>query len=239
MDIWLAAVIAMVVFTFAVYRIKIYIELVYTRQDADDQLLVRVWLLYHLIEYQMEVPMLELYDMSSILLTKSEIEVSDSKISTITRREKRFLGKVWGIFLHRPRKWHAMLRQFSYYSKLYAKMMNRLMGEISCERIVGKTRVGVGDPALTSLVVGLMWAAIGHIYLLMHQRLKDTAKPSFHITPDFRNLSVDVKYQCIISVRVGNVINAILTFVNFPLKEATDSGRTSYTEFDENGNGKH
>ncbi|MBP2649803.1 MAG: hypothetical protein H6Q74_628 [Firmicutes bacterium] len=238
METWLAACLALAVVLAAACHMKIFIELEYNRQADDDRLVVRVWLM-RWINYQMEVPLVGVLEKNNVPWVEAELEVAGNKITPKPGREQRYVKNLWQEYWHHTKKWYYLLRQVRYYTKLYRKIMNKIIDKLVCEKLVIKTKIGIGDPALTGIVVGLLWTIKSRLYLTMRRRLMVMAVPSFNVVPDFNAVGLEIRVQCIISVQVGNVIDAVLSIIKYPFKEATERGRASNTEFDENGNGKH
>lgn len=239
METWIAVSLASVIFSYAVSRIKIYIKLNYRRKAADDQLSVDVYFIKHFFTYHLDVPVVRIMSFNGLPWLKSEVEGGEEEVDTNPKRERRFAENMVDIYRNRPRKWRRIVKDFKHYTKLYNKFIERIMRRLTCEKISWQTRFGSDDAAVTSMGAGLFWLLKSQIYAFLKRRVKFAAKPEFQVIPVFSAIAFDVELECIFSIRLGNVINATLSQINFPRKGVKDSGRAPNTKFNENCNGKH
>ncbi|MBP2644734.1 MAG: hypothetical protein H6Q75_174 [Firmicutes bacterium] len=239
METLLAAIMALIALSAIILRIKVSVLLDYNRAAENDTLSVSIWLLRRLIEYRMEVPLINIWDTYIVPWAKAEIEAGEEKFTNKPERERRFVKKTIKAFLEHTRLWRKLHCQIRWFTRIYKYVMNILMKNLVCEKLVCKTKVGTGDAALTGLAAGAFWPVISLLYMGMERRVMMIHQPCFELTPDYCKSRVEVNFQCIISVRLGNVINAFLRILQFPYEEACEYGRASNTELDEDSHGKH
>jgi hypothetical protein len=208
METWLSVWLATTLIGVALARLRIYIVLNYHRRKADDTLTVEVHLLRRLLTYHLEVPLIQLSERGGLLWLESHLKTGREKTVTHTDAEQRFTAHTWDIFLHDPSHWKYLICQFDYYTKLYNHFMRRVLAALVCEKLSWETRFGADDAATTSLMTGFLWYLKSQTYSLMKRRLKYVPRPSLNVTPLYTWVGLEVDFQCIFSIRLGNVINA-------------------------------
>ena len=205
-------------------RVNIYISLTYWRQDNDDHIIVDVYLLRKLICYTITIPVIKTTDRTGIVWLVSEIETAKGDVHTHAERERRFIQNLWRIYLHYPRKFRRMLRQFRYFTRLYKTFIRKVLASLYCERLYWKTTFGAEDAAVTGIAVGALWAIKGLAYHAVRQRVKFSKRPEIAVVPVFGQQRFEVNFQCIFRLRVGNVITATYSLFNSKRKGAVGSG---------------
>jgi hypothetical protein len=238
-ETWVALWLAAAVVGYAVSRIRIYITLRYRRVSTDDSVAVDVALLNNIIHYHIDIPVVRIAERYGLPWLESKLETGQGEVETKSRREQVFIKNTWDIYRFHPRKWRTLLRTLRYYTRLYKKFTGHILARMTCEKLFWRTRLGTEDAALTSLASGALWAFKSQVYVYLKRRVKFAVAPAFQVSPIFNAAAFDVEFECIFSIRLGNVINAMLSLVNFPLKGETGSGRTPNSKFDENSYGKH
>lgn len=231
--------IAWVVVYLVLGRLKVYISLNYSRKGKDDLVRVDVYLLRRFVMYRLEIPVLKLAEQSKLPWFESELDVEEGKAKTYSDREQRFVKNTIDIYLNHPAKWRELLKSFRYYTRLYRKFMSRVLKDVTCEQLCWRTKLGVDDAAITSMIVGLLWAFKNSAVVLLRRRIKFIARPVLQVVPLFSHVGFETEVQCIFTIRLGNVINATLSLVNLAWKGAMDNGRTPNTKLNENSDGKH
>lgn len=208
METWLSVWLATTLLGVAVARLRVYIALDYHRRKADDELAVEVYLLRRLLVYRLEVPLVQLSERGGLTWVESKLGSGREKSETHVDAEQRFAAKTWDIFLRHPGHWNCLVRQLDYYTRLYNYFMSRLLAALVCEKLSWETRFGTDDPAATSLMTGLLWFIKTQTYTFMKRRLKFVPRPWLQVTPLYNWVGLEVDFQCIFSIRLGNVINA-------------------------------
>jgi hypothetical protein len=208
METWLSVLVAAAVVGFALARIKIFIVMEYHRKKADDRLSIEVYLLRRLIVYRLEVPLVQLSERGGLAWLESQLRAGREKTKTHVEAEQRFLGNTWDIFLHDASHWSYLVKMIDHYTKLYKEFTDKLLASLVCEKLAWETRFGADDPAATSMMTGLLWFIKYQTYSSMKKRLKAAGRPHLQVTPLYTWVGLEVDFQCIFSIRLGNVINA-------------------------------
>jgi len=86
---------------------------------------------------------------------------------------------------------------------------NRFFKEIVCQRLAWKTNIGLGDPALTALSTGGIWAAKSILYMNLQRNVQvNFHKPVYEVNPVFNKTEFRVAFDCIFTFRFGHIIIA-------------------------------
>lgn len=70
------------------------------------------------------------------------------------------------------------------------------------------TRFGVGDPALTGLLTGVVWSIKGTVFGLLNRNMRLLREPVIRVDPDFQSFTFRTTVRCIVRVRLGDIITA-------------------------------
>jgi Protein of unknown function (DUF2953). len=187
----------------------------------------------------MKVPVIEIVQSNSLPWLESEIETANRKAKTHITREKQFIKKAFQMSLKHPQRFFRALNSVKYYTRLYQRIIMGVVNSLSCERLHWKIKYGSDDAALTGLIGGAFWAFKGMLVTVLKQRFVFTSHPKIAITPVFGQACFEVEFQCIFSLRLGKVINAMAILLNNRGKGAATSGGTSNSRANEDSNGKH
>lgn len=236
MEIWLTVLLAAALVGYTFSRVKIRICLQYHRQGTDDILSVDVYLLNRMLEYRLEIPVIKLTKDSGQPDVK--VQKVGPGLETHAESERYVLNPV-DIYLHHPQKWRQIIHEINFYIHLYRRFARQLQRNMTCEGFYWQTRFGNDDAALTGMIVGAFWVIKSEILVMLQRRLKFSAMPNIKVIPVYDSAVFEVAFKCIFAIRVGNVINAMFSLVNFPQKEVKSSERSSDPKFDENSDGKH
>lgn len=213
METWLAVWLASTLLILAMARMKLFISLSYSRRGDDDRLDIDVYAFKKLISYHFEVPLIRLVRRGGLPWPESVLDTADGQAETRAGAEQRFVRNTWRIFRHHPRHWHHLMKQFRYYTRIYKRLTRSILVAVACEKLSWRTGLGTGDAALTGISAGLLWQMKTQTYAYMQRRLKSVARPTFRVSPLYAREGVEIELECIFSIRLGNVINAIATAI--------------------------
>lgn len=229
METLLAVGLASTLFSFFLYRTKVKIYLAYRRNKDDDLLCVDVYLLRKMLLYHMEVPVIRVVNREKLPWLESEIETKKGDVETHAKREQVFVRNTADIYLYHPAKWRELISEFRYYTRLYNKFMKKVLDGIVCEHFCWKTRFGSADAAVTGLWVGVLWAVKYMFFSRIKRKMLFIKRPDIQVVPDFKHAGFQAEFECILSIRLGNVINAMLSLIQIPRRKgAKGSERTSH-----------
>ncbi len=213
METWLALCLATVLLVLAASRLKLFISLFYRRQGEDDRLDIDVYALEKLVHYHLEVPRARLARRGGLPWPEAVVDTPGGQAETRAGKEQRFVRNTWKIFRHHPRHWHYLMKQLRYYTRIYKRLIARILAALACEKLSWRTGFGAGDAALTGMATGLLWTFKTQTYAYMQRRLKSVARPVIRVSPLYTRDGVEIELECIFSITLGNVINAIATTI--------------------------
>lgn len=193
---------------------KIYIKLKYQRDGSNDYIAIDVYSYGKLLAYSMQVPMIEMTDIKNSLWLKSKIKVGHSQDETNIKREQRFIKKTLDYYILHPKRLKGVIRLVRYYTRLYCRVMNKYIKSMHCERIQWNTLYGSEDAEQTGIVTGMLWTVKGLLITRLKKRVIVTNAPIINVNFLFGHNSFKVDFDCIFSIRLGNVINAMRILYN-------------------------
>ena len=186
----------------------------YQRDESDDYISVDVYILKGLLAYSIQVPMIEIGDSKQLLWLKSKIQTGQSQDETHIKREQRFIKKTVKFYMLHPRRLRDVVKLVHYYARLYSQVMGGLVKNFHCEKLQWKTMYGSEDAEKTGIVTGMFWTIKELMITRLEKRIIITNNPIIHVNPIFGQNSFKVDFQCIFSMRLGNVIHAIRILYN-------------------------
>lgn len=198
---------------YVISRISIYIHLRIFRSSDDDYVMVDVYLPHGMHLYTMKVPVIDLVIRNHFPWLESEIETKKGETRTHSLREQRFIKNLFNIYVKHPRKLNRLFRVYRYYQQMYCRFMHRVIKTICCEKFYWRTTLGSEDAAMTAMLSGMLWSVKAMILTFLQKRTNFTAKPVIKVQPSFEKQGFEMDFQCIFSIKLGNLINALKSAV--------------------------
>lgn len=214
MEIWFIITLANIVITCLLFYSKLYIALKYQRDGSNDYIGVDVYIFRRLLAYSMQVPMIELGDTKNPFWLKSKIKTGQKEDETHIKREQRFVKKNLKFYMLHPRRLRRVVRLVRFYTGLYCKVMEEITHSLQCDELHWKTAYGSEDAAITGIGTGVLWSVKALVITRLKKYVIVTKRPTIDVNPIFGHNSFKVDFQCIFSIRLGNVINAVRIFYN-------------------------
>ena len=210
--ILLMAAMAAVMFT------RIRFEVAFNRRGTDDYLKIEMRAVGGLIRYKTEVPVLELEKFFVEPIIKMEADIES--VVTHPIEDKGMLVKIpLAILL---KNLPVFIRQGIIHTARYKIVMYRFLKNVRCHHLVWKTEIGLGDPAYTGIISGLLWGVKGFAFSMFRSHIGTMTKPpSFSVLPCFDSTCLKLDFRCIFDLRIGHIITAGLKFVKLRLKAET------------------
>ncbi len=224
----LAAVLALLTVGYIILRFKVFIILDYRRKRNDDHISISVCLIRKtMVLYRMDIPIVEFTKREGLAWLESKIETIGDDVqpdyknesNTHFKREERFIETA----IKYPHEARRTIRFMQYYLKLYRKLTNKITSSLKCETLYWKTTFGFSDAAITGILAGFFWMIKGVILNRLKNRTILTSQPVINVIPVFEHVTFEIDFRCIFSVRIGNVISAAISILNFKSKEVTSN----------------
>ncbi|MBM6617454.1 DUF2953 domain-containing protein [Bacillus suaedaesalsae] len=197
--IWLYIVGGLLLFLILLLISKLHITISFSHKKDDDQLTIkfRVWL----FRYTLNIPLIRVDQETNSIVVAKKKEKEEPKSKQFTAQEilnsfkdtKEILQHV--ISLHR--------------------IVSKFFSKVRVHKLEWHTNFGIGDAALTGVLVGAGWALKGSIIGLISRYMRLKEVPEMSITPLFLQVYSQTQIKCIISFRIGNAILAGIRIVKF------------------------
>ena len=219
---WMIVASAGILVGYILFKINLYIELRYVRKEQNDLVVISIYIFKRFMLYQLQVPFAEMTAAGGVPWFKSELSVGKEEVHTFPRREKRFLYRLFHIYLYHPAYWGKLMKKFQNYSNTYYYFVGRISRQVCCEKLRLRVCVGTEDAALTSLLAGIFWI-IGSWYVTsLQQRICFTRLPQTAIHPQFGASCFTIDFVCILRLTIGDVITTTLSTANYSRKGAAN-----------------
>ncbi|WP_160317166.1 DUF2953 domain-containing protein [Oxobacter pfennigii] len=203
-----------------------YTEIIFHRMNNDDHLEINVMLFFKLIKLRFKIPYIEVMmkkGLKPAVKVKSEVSKISENKSLLTFDE---LKKIYD--------------KFKIYYPKYKKILDYIISKTSIQSLIWNSKIGIGDAALTALASGAAWALKGNIMAFIMAK-KNPSKIYFHVHPDYYRVLFETDFNCIISIRIANIIIAgikiVCVFIINKIKGGEGYERSSNSRSDENYHG--
>ena len=191
------------------------INLFFVRDNKDDFLNFRVNTFFSLLRFNVEVPLLQ-QETPFDLTMEAELKAGEDKFIG----EKKAKFSVFALDYEKIRLFITWVRDnkgmLQYISNFYSKAM-------TVEKLNLRISAGFPDAALTGLIAGLFWSAVGTIVPVLQRRLRFAEQPRFAFQPDFNTQAVSkIYFDAVVSFRLGHLMLGSLMFMSTILRGGKD-----------------
>lgn len=209
MECWLLIILSKILLLCLLYYTKIYLILKCKRDESNDYIGVEVYIMRRLLLYSMQVPIINMTREKESLWVESKIKTGKNQDKTHTVREQKFIKENLKFYITHPRKLKQIIKQLRYYTRIYYRVMDNIVKSLQCEKLCWKTSYGSEDAAVTGSMVGILWTVKALLLTNLQKKVIFKTKPLIHVNPIFGHTQLKVDFQCIFSIRLGNVITAM------------------------------
>lgn len=183
--------------------VRVRFEVAYHRKGKDDHLKVEMTALRGLIRYRTEVPIIDLdqYFLKPFLKMETDIE----GVVSHPIQDKGMVVKIPILVI--LRKLPLYLKNGLRLLNRYNSALRRLLKSIRCHNLSWTTSFGLGDPAYTGMVTGMLWGIKGFIFRVFRSNVGAMLKPpEFSVVPCFNDTCFKLDFNCIFDLRIGHII---------------------------------
>ena len=215
MIIWILIEIILLIFIFSaiIFILPIKLRVNLEKSGENEDFYVKIGIAPGISSFQGEVDLFKVYlkGLLPYILLQTETN-STNKIYV----EKPWLNLKKLIEVSPPFRTGILLKLF----KRIFEMNSRFFKKIVCQRLVWKTSFGFGDPALTALSTGGIWAAKSIFYINLQKNVQvNFQKPIYEVNPVFNKKEFQIAFDCIFTFRFGHIIIAGCKFIAIFLNE--------------------
>lgn len=167
------------------------------RVKENENITIGVYGLYGLLKFKTEIPFLKIVFENGKPALRYKVEVANKKRSKLFARFTKLFS----------------VEEGEGFYEIYKDNKNKIIPAL--KYITGKTEIknfnlrftlGTGDAAETGVLYGIAWIVIGNIMTLTRSYL-NIIKPRIVVVPIFNQVQLSVDFSCIISMRLGHIIN--------------------------------
>ncbi|MBM7660533.1 hypothetical protein JOC85_001305 [Bacillus mesophilus] len=203
--IWYFILSGILMLLFFIFISELHIKIDYVHAQDNDQLsiMLRLWF----FRFTIKVPLIKVDKDSNSVVFEQEIQTGSptgqpqEKPKDVTSNElvngfkniKEIIEHVVGL--------HKIVRAF--------------LKKVTVHKLEWHSNLGLGDAALTGMLVGAGWTIKGSIIGVLSQYMILKTSPTVTITPFFQQTFSHTKLSCMLSFRIGNAILAGLRIVKY------------------------
>jgi len=195
---WFYFFILLLLLLMLLYFMPVYTEIKVNKTNKDDNIEVSVKTGYGLIKLKMNIPFLKIYFIEGRPAVEYSAELVSQKTQKIIAAFHKLLSR------------SEMNKTSNIYKKssnIIKAVINYLRKKTVIEQIYIKLGIGTGDAAETGLAYGISWVMIGNLLSFAGSLIK-IRKPMAVVVPYFDTARFGIDFNCIISLKLGHIINA-------------------------------
>jgi len=185
--------------------LKVYVR--YLKQNHDDELIIKVYLFkWTGVILKLPVIKLEQYLPKPALKIEGEVEDINNTLPLVEKGEE--------VYLPALNKMLGVLKKVKENIEIFKPSILYLLSKIRFKDFKWKTKFGIGDPALTGLLVGTAWSIKNIVFLILSKYVHvNNFKPDFCVTPYFKAKGFSSDISCIFDIRIGHIMITGLNLV--------------------------
>lgn len=212
--------------------LPVRVTVTYYRKNKDDNFRIEVEALFGLIRYSMAISYVKLRRklLTPILDMRASFFGAKGKKDTDEVKEQfglhsfdlenliekiKFLIRITDQYEAMEEMMKSFKREDKYDQEIrmenvviyrvLAMLVMGLQGE--CKKLVWHTHYGTPDAALTAILNGVIWTAKSAALSALTLVCTLKTRPEISVTPDFDTVGVDIQFEGIFSVRIGNIMS--------------------------------
>ena len=210
---WLAALsillLLLLLFAYAIYQTNIFILLRYQRRDDNDNVFIRVYAWRGLLSYIIRVPVVQVDWRDEMLWFESELKETKGNRRVNTVFERQLIKKIIDFICLHPRRFRRIIENIQTKISQTKIIIRELHAKVRCDRLNCQVCLGVEDAATTAIAAGSFWLLKSFVVSALSTRMSIGVSPVCTITPSFGQNIVVIDIECILRIRLGNIIYAL------------------------------
>lgn len=180
------------------YMMPVHLQVKLKKRDRDNDIAFITKTGYGLIKIKVELASLK-------LCFKKGKPLIEYKAEIVSPRTKKLLTGINKLFS--KNKMHKIKNIYKCNRKIISNTIKYITKKITVEKLYIKLGFGTGDAAETGFLYGLAWIAVGNLISFSNQ-FAAVRQPAAVIVPDFEHVCFSLDFDCIISLKLGHIINA-------------------------------
>lgn len=206
--IWVFIILMAIIFLFFLLmflKIKIYLD--YYHGNDNDNLRITFKLLFGLIKYKINIPVIRVAEGEHPIVFKKKTEAGPNEKDLSNETKKYTAEDILKSFQDME---HLLKHITGFY-----KIVRSFLKKVSVSNLEWITVVGVGDAAYTGMLTGAFWSVKGSLIGFMSTLMKVKTIPKIMITPEFNRAISQTSLRCMIHFRIGHAIFAGIKFIKY------------------------
>jgi len=194
----LYAVLFLVFLTLMLYVMPVRISIDVKKHSENVKINFQIKTLYGLLNIKIKIPVFKMAFENGKPVLKCKTEGTDRRRSRLPDRFAKLLYTKEG---------EGLFRVYKNNKNIVLPLLRNITKKIKVRNIYLKLGMGTGDAAVTGVLYGFVWIAIGNIiaYTGSHMNIE---KPRIIIVPIFGSVRLSIDFNCIINIKTGHIINA-------------------------------
>jgi hypothetical protein len=180
------------------YLMPVAVSIDVNRDNENDKITIGLKTLYGLLKLKTEIPFLMLTFENGKPVLKYKVELANRKRSKLLARFTKLMSLDEG---------EGMYKAYRNNKYKIISITKYLSAKIRIRDLYLKLSIGTGDAAATGLLYGILWIVLGSV-MTYTRSCFNINEPRITVVPIFGNVQFIVDFSCIISMKLGHIINA-------------------------------
>ncbi|MDD4504006.1 MAG: DUF2953 domain-containing protein [Clostridiaceae bacterium] len=190
--------IPVLVIALMLYLMPIAVSMDVNKDNDNDKITIGLRTLYGLLNLKTEVPFLKIAFENGRFALKYKVEV-------VGRKRNKLLAKVTKLMsMEEGEGLYDTYKNNKYKIMPFSKYIKKKIG---IRNFNLKLSMGTGDAAATGFLYGILWIVIGNLMTFARSHLSIN-EPRIMVVPIFSQVQLSIDFSCIISMKLGHIINA-------------------------------
>jgi hypothetical protein len=186
---------------FLIILSEIECDIAFHRIKDDDNIKVEVKMFFGLIKFNLVISYLDMIVNKRFKIGFNAKGKLRTKKEAAGKRKVFNIDEIKGIY-HKSR---LLIRK-------YKKSFEYILSKINLDSLSWETELGLEDAALTAICAGALWSVKYNILSAISQRSRPQ-KTYINVIPNYSNIIFEMNLNCIIRVRIANIIITAIRLV--------------------------
>lgn len=198
---WYVALSVVAVLCIAAWYSDIKMVIMFKKTGNDERIIFRIRMLYGLIRYELNVPMVRFFGWMNGFAFKLNRPDKESKKHKLTMEDLKE-------FYHRMQ----VLLKFTDGLKQWAQ---RSLSHLHCTRLKWTSHIGVGEAPETAIAVGLAWAIKSCVIGFILNRIRWSPFPQeINVVPQYNMIHFSTHFTADAQIRLGHaLVDAVILLI--------------------------
>jgi len=197
-NIMLKIIFVILIILTLLYLMPIVVRIDARKDNENDKITIGLRTFYGLLKLNTDIPFLEIIFKDGRPGLKYKIEVANKKRSKLLARFTKIMNM---------REGEGVYKAYKRNKSTIFPVLKYITGKTKVSNFNLKLSFGAGDAAATGILYGVAWIVLGNIMTLTRCYL-NVYEPKIAVIPIFSQVQLSIDFSCIISLKLGHIINA-------------------------------